>query len=215
MPILQGFLSVKMLKTVFYTFTLKNGLLLRNTAIENWITANLTVALPSRKSWKGLPAFSFAKIRKESLCRKSHKQPLRQPPPQSRRPLSGKSAKPPMNYCYISVRQAQSAWVIKSCGYWKMTYPQRNDEIFSLCPWQTDRKGTLLPEIGSFLERKRYRIKCLNLINFKKSMRYNPLAYIRSEKDILKLVNALIWTQREKAKNLPKISGSVRLVRRR
>lgn len=35
-------------------------------------------------------------------------------------------------------------------------------------------------------------IKCLNLINFKKSMRYNPLAYIRSEKDILKLVNALI-----------------------
>ena len=35
MPILQGFLSVKMLKTVFYTFTLKNGLLLRNTAIEN------------------------------------------------------------------------------------------------------------------------------------------------------------------------------------
>ena len=56
----------------------------------------------------------------------------------------------------------------------------------------TDPKGTLLPEVGSFLERKRYRIKCLNLINFKKSMRYNPLAYIRSEKDILKLVNALI-----------------------
>ena len=56
----------------------------------------------------------------------------------------------------------------------------------------TDPKGTLLPEIDSFLERKKYRIKCLNLINFKKSMRYNPLAYIRSEKDILKLVNALI-----------------------
>ena len=56
----------------------------------------------------------------------------------------------------------------------------------------TDPKGTLLPEIGSFLERKKYRIKCLNLINFKKSMRYNPLAYIRSEKDILKLVNALM-----------------------
>ena len=56
----------------------------------------------------------------------------------------------------------------------------------------TDPKGTLLPEIGSFLERQKYRIKCLNLINFKKSMRYNPLAYIRSEKDILKLVNALI-----------------------
>ena len=51
---------------------------------------------------------------------------------------------------------------------------------------------SLLPEIGTFLERKKYRIKCLNLINFRKSMRYNPLAYIRSEKDILKLVNALI-----------------------
>ena len=56
----------------------------------------------------------------------------------------------------------------------------------------TDPKGTLLPEIGIFLERKKYRIKCLNLINFRKSMKYNPLAYIRSEKDILKLVNALI-----------------------
>ena len=56
----------------------------------------------------------------------------------------------------------------------------------------TDPKGTLLPEIGTFLERKKYRIKCLNLINFQKSMKYNPLAYIRSEKDILKLVNALI-----------------------
>ena len=56
----------------------------------------------------------------------------------------------------------------------------------------TDPKGTLLPEIGAFLERKKYRIKCLNLINFRKSMKYNPLTYIRSEKDILKLVNALI-----------------------
>lgn len=56
----------------------------------------------------------------------------------------------------------------------------------------TDPKGTLLPEIGAFLEHKKYRIKCLNLINFRKSMKYNPLAYIRSEKDILKLVNALI-----------------------
>ena len=56
----------------------------------------------------------------------------------------------------------------------------------------TDPKGTLLPEVGAFLERQNYRIKCLNLINFKKSMHYNPLAYIRSEKDILKLVNTLI-----------------------
>ena len=56
----------------------------------------------------------------------------------------------------------------------------------------TDPKGTILNEVGGLLERKKYRIKSLNLINFKKSMRYNPLAYIRSEKDILKLVNALI-----------------------
>ena len=56
----------------------------------------------------------------------------------------------------------------------------------------TDTKGTILNEVGRLLERKKYRIKSLNLINFKKSMRYNPLAYIRSEKDILKLVNALI-----------------------
>ena len=56
----------------------------------------------------------------------------------------------------------------------------------------TDPKGTILNEVGALLERKGYRIKSLNLINFKKSMRYNPLAYIRSEKDILKLVNALI-----------------------
>lgn len=45
----------------------------------------------------------------------------------------------------------------------------------------TDPKGTLLPEIGTFLERKKYRIKCLNLINFRKSMKYNPLAYARHE----------------------------------
>ncbi len=56
----------------------------------------------------------------------------------------------------------------------------------------TAPKVTLLPEIGAFLERKKYRIKCLNQINFRKSMKYNPLAYIRSEKDILKLVNDLI-----------------------
>ena len=56
----------------------------------------------------------------------------------------------------------------------------------------TDPKGTILCEVGALLERRGYRIKSLNLINFKKSMKYNPLAYIRSEKDILKLVNALI-----------------------
>ena len=56
----------------------------------------------------------------------------------------------------------------------------------------TDPKGTILNEVGALLDRKGYRIKSLDLINFKKSMRYNPLAYIRSEKDILKLVNVII-----------------------
>ena len=45
----------------------------------------------------------------------------------------------------------------------------------------TDPKGTILCEVGALLERKGYRIKSLNLINFKKSMRYNPLAYARHE----------------------------------
>ena len=56
----------------------------------------------------------------------------------------------------------------------------------------TDPKGTVLIECGKLLQRSGYRIKVLNTINFKKSMRYNPFAYIRDEKDILKLVNTLI-----------------------
>lgn len=47
-------------------------------------------------------------------------------------------------------------------------------------------------ECGKLLLRKGYQIKILNTINFKKSMHYNPFAYIRSEKDILKLVTTLI-----------------------
>ncbi len=80
----------------------------------------------------------------------------------------------------------------------------------------TDPKGTILVECGKMLERgtplmekgkvKRdesgriiydpYRIRVLNTINFKKSMHYNPFHYIRSEKDILKLVNAIIANTR-------------------
>ena len=77
----------------------------------------------------------------------------------------------------------------------------------------TDPKGQLLSEVGTMLRRgapkldengkpmrdargkviyEPYRIKVLNTINFKKSMKYNPFAYIRSEKDILKLVNVII-----------------------
>ena len=56
----------------------------------------------------------------------------------------------------------------------------------------TDPKGTVLVECGRLLQRGGYRIKVLNTINFKKSMHYNPFSYIRSEKDILKLVNTII-----------------------
>ena len=56
----------------------------------------------------------------------------------------------------------------------------------------TDPKGTVLVECGKMLQKGKYRIKVLNTINFSKSMRYNPFSYIRSEKDILKLVNTII-----------------------
>ena len=60
------------------------------------------------------------------------------------------------------------------------------------CYVVTDPKGTVLVECGKMLEKGGYVIKSLNTINFKKSMHYNPFAYIRSEKDILKLVNTII-----------------------
>lgn len=56
----------------------------------------------------------------------------------------------------------------------------------------TDPKGSILIECGKLLQKKKYRIKFFNTINFKKSMHYNPFAYIHTEKDILKLVNCLI-----------------------
>ena len=56
----------------------------------------------------------------------------------------------------------------------------------------TDPKGTVLVECGKMLKKGKYKIKVLNTINFAKSMHYNPFAYIRSEKDILKLVNTII-----------------------
>ena len=56
----------------------------------------------------------------------------------------------------------------------------------------TDPKGQVVCEVGKLLERNSYKIKIFNTINFKKSMHYNPFAYIHSEKDILKLVTTLI-----------------------
>ena len=56
----------------------------------------------------------------------------------------------------------------------------------------TDPKGSIVTECGKMLLHFGYRLKIMNTINFKKSMHYNPFAYIHSEKDILKLVTVLI-----------------------
>ena len=56
----------------------------------------------------------------------------------------------------------------------------------------TDENGNVVRDKKGKVVYEPYRIKVLNTINFKKSMHYNPFAYIRSEKDILKLVNTLI-----------------------
>lgn len=67
----------------------------------------------------------------------------------------------------------------------------------------TDPKGTILEEVGQVLANGGYAIKSLNLIDFNKSLKYNPFAYVRDEKDILKLVNCLITNtsgEGEKAK---------------
>ena len=64
----------------------------------------------------------------------------------------------------------------------------------------TDPKGDIVIDAGKLLQRSGYRIKIFNTINFKKSMHYNPFAYIHSEKDILKLVTTLISNTKEEQK---------------
>lgn len=65
----------------------------------------------------------------------------------------------------------------------------------------TDPKGSILVECGKLLQKAHYRISVLNTINFKKSMHYNPFAYIHSEKDILKLVTTLIANTKGEGKS--------------
>ncbi|MEG1756690.1 MAG: type IV secretory system conjugative DNA transfer family protein [Clostridia bacterium] len=65
----------------------------------------------------------------------------------------------------------------------------------------TDPKGSLVVETGRLLQRKGYCIRILNTINFKKSMHYNPFAYIHSEKDVLKLVTTLIANTKGEGKS--------------
>ena len=83
--------------------------------------------------------------------------------------------------------------VIGGCGSGKTRFfvkPNLMQMTTSYCV--TDPKGTILVECGKMLQKGGYKIRSLNTINFKKSMHYNPFAYIRSEKDILKLVNVII-----------------------
>ena len=64
----------------------------------------------------------------------------------------------------------------------------------------TDPKGSLVCETGKMLQKNGYKIKMLNTINFKKSMHYNPFAYIHSEKDVLKLVTCLMQNTKGEGK---------------
>ena len=77
----------------------------------------------------------------------------------------------------------------KTRFYVKPNLMQMPEKVSYVC---TDPKGTIIIECGKMLSDAGYKIKVLNTINFKKSMRYNPFHYIRSEKDILKLVNTII-----------------------
>ena len=78
--------------------------------------------------------------------------------------------------------------------FWlKPNLMQCNSEKYPCSFVVTDPKGSVVVECGKMLRRFGYRIKIFNTINFKKSMHYNPFAYIHSEKDILKLVTCLIF----------------------
>lgn len=57
----------------------------------------------------------------------------------------------------------------------------------------TDPKGGILPNVGHILEQEGFNVKCLDLIEMSKSLHYNPLSYVRSESDVLKLVNVIIY----------------------
>ena len=65
----------------------------------------------------------------------------------------------------------------------------------------TDPKGSVVVECGKLMLHEGYKVKILNTINFKKSMHYNPFAYIHSEKDILKLVTTLIANTKGEGKS--------------
>ena len=80
----------------------------------------------------------------------------------------------------------------KSRFWVKPNLMQCNSEKYPVSFVVTDPKGSIVNECGKMLLHYGYQVKILNTINFTKSMHYNPFAYVHSEKDILKLVTALI-----------------------
>lgn len=86
--------------------------------------------------------------------------------------------------------------------FWlKPNLMQCNSEKYPVSFVVTDPKGSIVTECGNMLLHFGYRLKIMNTINFKKSMHYNPFAYIHSEKDILKLVTTLIANTTGNAKS--------------
>ena len=91
--------------------------------------------------------------------------------------------------------------IILKAGYTKLTEVKNE---FSKCVFKRNNKGGQshnIIECGKLLQTNGYKIKILNTINFKKSMKYYPFAYIRSEKDILKLVTTLIANTKGESKS--------------
>lgn len=88
----------------------------------------------------------------------------------------------------------------KTRGYMKPNLMQCQSEDFPVSFIVTDPKGGLLTECGKMLQKNNYEIKTLNLIDFSKSMKYNPFNYVKSEKDILTLVNVLITNTKKGGK---------------
>lgn len=92
--------------------------------------------------------------------------------------------------------------VVGGSGSGKTRYWLKPNLIQCYCSYVvTDPKGSVVVECGTLLLREGYQIKILNTINFKKSMHYNPFAYIHSEKDILKLVTTLIANTKGEGKS--------------
>ena len=88
----------------------------------------------------------------------------------------------------------------KTRGFVKPNLMQCTSKDYPTSFIVTDPKGSVLTECGHLLLREGYRIKVFNTVDFKKSLHYNPLAYVHSEKDILKLVTVLIQNTKGEGK---------------